>query len=252
VRIHLSDNADDMSAAAATHAERVIAHAIDASGQARVIAATAASQLRFLHRLAASTLVDWSRVELFHLDEYVGIAADHPASFRRLLREHFIERTGIRRYHLLDGDGDVEAVRRTVGDAVERHPIDVAFVGIGENAHLAFNDPPAAFETTAPYVVVDLDEACRRQQVGEGWFATLADVPRQALSMSIRQILAAREILAMVPDRRKAAAVAAVLTGPITPEVPASILRGHPRTTLYLDTAAASLVDADVLLSLPA
>ena len=241
-----------MSAAAATHAERVIAHAIDAGGGARVIAATAASQLGFLHRLAASTRVDWSRVELFHLDEYVGIAAAHPASFRRLLRENFIERTGIRTYHLLDGDGDLDAVRRTVGDALERHPIDVAFVGIGENAHLAFNDPPADFESTEPYLVVELDDACRRQQVGEGWFPTLADVPRQALSMSIRQILAAREILVMVPDRRKAEAVAAVLTGPITPAVPASILRGHPRTTFYLDTASASLVDPDVLLSLPA
>ena len=131
-------------------------------------------------------------------------------------------------------------------------PIDVAFVGIGENAHLAFNDPPADFETTEPYLVVTLDEACRRQQVGEGWFATLGDVPTRALSMSVRQILAAREILVMVPDQRKAAAVAAVLTGPITPDVPASILRTHARTTLYLDAASASLVDPDVLRRPPA
>jgi glucosamine-6-phosphate deaminase len=250
VRIHLSPTADEMSAAAAVHAENILADTIQANGHARVIAATGNSQLAFLHRLAASTRVEWSRVELFHLDEYVGIAADHPASFRRVLHEHFVERAGIQTFHALDGDGDLDAVRRTVGDALQHAPIDVAFVGIGENSHLAFNDPPADFETTDPYLVVTLDEACRRQQVGEGWFPTLGDVPRRALSMSVRQILAAREILVIVPDQRKAAAVAAVLTGPITPDVPASILRTHDRTTLYLDDASASLVDPAVLADL--
>lgn len=249
MRIHLSADYDAMSAAAATHAEGVLAGAIEASGGARVIAATGNSQLGFLHRLAASPRVDWSRVELFHLDEYIGLDADHPASFRRVLREHFVDRTGIRTFHALDGNADPETVRRTVGDALQRAPVDVAFVGIGENTHLAFNDPPADFDTVEPYLVVALDEACRRQQVGEGWFATLADVPTRALSMSIRQILAAREILAIVPDRRKAAAVAAVLTGPITRDVPASILREHARVTLYLDAASASLTDPQVLRS---
>jgi glucosamine-6-phosphate deaminase len=252
VRIHLSPDVEAMSVAAAEHAERVVAAAIEARGHARVIAATGNSQLAFLHRLATSTAVDWARVELFHLDEYVGLAADHPASFRRVLREHFVDRTGIRTFHALDGDGDVEAVRRTVGEAIRSAPIDVAFVGIGENTHLAFNDPPADFDTTEPYLIVALDDACRRQQVGEGWFPTVADVPARAISMSVRQILAAREILAMVPDRRKAAAVAAVLTGPITPDVPASILRTHDRTTLYLDEASASLVDRDTLARLRA
>ena len=164
-----------------------------------------------------------------------------------MLHEHFVDRAGIPTFHALDGDGDLDAVRRTVGEAIQRAPIDVAFVGIGENSHLAFNDPPADFETTEPYLVVTLDEACRRQQVGEGWFPTLGDVPTRALSMSVRQILAAREILVMVPDRRKAAAVAAVLTGPITPDVPASILRTHAKTTLYLDAASASLIDPRVV-----
>jgi glucosamine-6-phosphate deaminase len=236
-----------MSAAAAGHAERVLADAIADGGRARVIAATGNSQLAFLRHLVRSTRVDWSRVELFHLDEYVGLAADHPASFRRVLREHLVDPTGIPTFHALDGEDDLEAVRRKVGAALQRAPIDVAFVGIGENAHLAFNDPPADFETTEPYLVVALDEACRRQQVGEGWFATIGDVPTRAISMSVRRILAAREILAVVPDERKAAAVAAVLTGPITPDVPASILRTHPRTTLYLDAASASLVDPDAL-----
>ena len=251
MRIHLSRDADEMSAAAAAHAEHVLADAIAARGQARVIAATGNSQLAFLRHLVRSTRVDWSRVELFHLDEYVGIPADHPASFRRVLREHLVDPTGIPTFHALDGDGDVEAVRRTVGAAIARAPIDVAFVGIGENTHLAFNDPPADFETTEPYLVVALDEACRRQQVGEGWFPTVADVPTHALSMSIRQILAAHEILAIVPDQRKAAAVQAVLTRPITPDVPASILRTHERTTLYLDPASASLVPPDALRDMP-
>jgi glucosamine-6-phosphate deaminase len=239
-----------LGAAAATHAERVLVQAIDARGHARVIAATGNSQLAFLRHLVASTRVDWSRVELFHLDEYVGLAATHPASFRRVLREHFVDQTGIPTFHTLDGEGDLDTVRRTVGQAIARAPIDVAFVGIGENTHLAFNDPPADFETTEPYLVVALDDACRRQQVGEGWFPTIEAVPTHAISMSIRQILAAREILAMVPDQRKAAAVAAVLTGPITPDVPASILREHDRTTLYLDQASASLVAPGVLASM--
>jgi glucosamine-6-phosphate deaminase len=239
-----------MGAAAAAHAEGLLVQAIDARGRARVIAATGNSQLAFLRHLVASRRVDWSKIELFHLDEYVGIPADHLASFRRVLREHLVDPTGIPTFHALDGDGDVDAVRRTVGAAIARAPIDVAFVGIGENSHLAFNDPPADFETTEPYLVVTLDEACRRQQVGEGWFPTFADVPTHAISMSVRQILAAREILAMVPDERKAAAVAAVLTGPVTPEVPASILRTHERTTLYLDAASASRVDPQLVAGL--
>jgi glucosamine-6-phosphate deaminase len=249
VQIHLSETADAMGAAAAAHAERVLVETIAARGRARVIAATGNSQLAFLRALTASRRVDWSRVELFHLDEYVGLSVDHPASFRRVLREHLVAPTGIPIFHELDGEGDLDAMRRTVGDAISREPIDVAFVGIGENTHLAFNDPPADFDTIEPFIVVALDEACRRQQVGEGWFASMADVPTHALSMSIRQILAAREILVMVPDERKAAAVAAVLTGPITPDVPASILRTHDRTTLYLDAASASRVDRGVLAS---
>jgi glucosamine-6-phosphate deaminase len=249
VQIHVFPTADEMASAAAAHAERILVEVIAARGQARVIGATGNSQLAFQRRLTASRRVDWSKVELFHLDEYVGIAADHPASFRRVLREHFVEPAGIARFHALDGDGDLETVRRTVGDALRSAPIDVAFVGIGENAHLAFNDPPADFDTAQPYLVVALDEACRRQQVGEGWFPAFADVPTHALSMSVRQILAAREILVMVPDERKAAAVAAVLGGPITPDVPASILRTHERTTLYLDAASASHADPQALRS---
>jgi glucosamine-6-phosphate deaminase len=230
--------------AAAGRAATVLREAIAARGQARLTAATGASQFEFLEALTAASDIDWKKVEMFHLDEYLGLPASHPASFRRYLRERLIDRTGIERHHLLDADGDVPALLSAVSRAITFAPIDVAFVGIGENGHLAFNDPPADFTTEAPYIVVDLDEACRRQQVGEGWFATLDQVPTRAISMSVRQILRAREILCIVPDARKAAAVKATVTGPVGPHTPASALRDHPRATLYLDRASASLLDA--------
>ncbi len=233
-----------MSEAAASHAAASISAAVARTGTARIIAATGASQLEFLAALTATPNIQWPSVEMFHLDEYVGIPADHPASFRRYLREHLIEKTTMKTVHLLEVDRDpLEAARRT-GEALVAAPVDVAFVGIGENAHLAFNDPPADFDTTDPYILVRLDEACRRQQVGEGWFAGLDEVPETAVSMSIRQILEAREILVIVPDERKAAAVQATLEQDVTPAVPASILRTHRHVTVYLDQAAASRLSA--------
>jgi glucosamine-6-phosphate deaminase len=231
-----------MSAVAAKHAAGSIRRAIDRRGKARIVAATGASQLDFLAALTATTGIDWPRVELFHLDEYAGIPESHPASFRRYLREHLIEPTHLGRYHFLDGEGNLDEVRARVGRALVEEDVDVMFAGIGENGHLAFNDPPADFETTDPYIVVKLDEACRRQQVGEGWFARFEDVPDTAISMSIRQMLKAHEMLIIVPDARKAAAVKATLEGEIGPTVPASILRTHPNVTLYLDEPAASLL----------
>src|SRR4051795_5917441 len=180
-----------MSRAAAAHASNVLRQTIAAHGRARIIVATGASQLDFLDALAADAAIDWSRVELFHLDEYVGLSIEHPASFRRYLLDRLIIRVGITHFHLLDGEHSPEESADSVGRLVSASPIDLAFVGIGENGHLAFNDPPADFDTVDPYLIVTLDEACRRQQVGEGWFASLADVPTSAISMSIRQILAA-------------------------------------------------------------
>jgi glucosamine-6-phosphate deaminase len=231
-----------MGEAAARDAARVLREAIAARGGARLVAATGASQFDFLDALIAEPGIDWVRVEMFHLDEYVGLPIDHPASFRKYLLERLISTTGIARYHLLDGEGDAERVAEEVGRALEQAPVDVAFVGIGENGHLAFNDPPADFETERPYLVVALDEACRRQQVGEGWFPTVADVPSHAISMSVRQILKARAIICVVPDKRKAAAVKACVEGEVSPLAPASILRTHRNTTLYLDRDSAALL----------
>ena len=234
-----------MSLAAAAHAARILTDVLASQPQARIITATGASQIEFLGALVAAPGIDWARVEMFHLDEYVGLPMEHPASFRRYLRERLIRPAGISSYHLLDGERDPRAVADAVGGAIASSPIDVAFVGIGENGHLAFNDPPADFLTERPYLVVQLDEACRRQQVGEGWFDSIDEVPTEAISMSVRQILKARRILCIVPDARKAAAVHACLEGEVSPLAPASILQTHAATTVYLDQAsAAQLKDA--------
>jgi glucosamine-6-phosphate deaminase len=228
--------------AAAEQAATAIRRAIRDHGQARVVAATAASQLEFLKALTTAPDIDWQKVELFHLDEYIGLPITHPGSFRKMLLEQVIQKTGITKYHLLDGDGDAPEVVRRASAALAATPVDIAFLGIGENGHLAFNDPPADFQTEEPYLIVKLDEACRQQQVGEAWFADISQVPTRAISMSVRQILKAREILAVVPDTRKAQAVKACFEGEIRPMAPASILRNHPNATIYLDKNSAALL----------
>ena len=228
--------------AAAEQAARHIRDAISTNGSARIIAATGASQLEFLDALTAAPDVDWKQVEMFHLDEYIGLPLSHPASFRNYLFKRLINKVGIAHYHLLDGESDPASVARTVGAELAGSPVDVAFVGVGENGHLAFNDPPADFDTEEPYLIVELDEACRRQQLGEGWFKSLSEVPQRAISMSVRQILNAHEIICIVPDTRKAPAVATCFEGEISANAPASILRTHPRTTIYLDNDSASLL----------
>ncbi len=233
----------EMAAAAARQAADALRRALHARGKAHVIAATGASQFEFLDALVKTPGIDWSRTVFFHLDEYVGVPATHPASFRRYLRERIVNRVGPGQFHFIEGDAaDPQAEAARVGALIRAHRIDVAFVGIGENGHLAFNDPPADFETREPYLVVSLDEACRRQQLGEGWFPRLDDVPVRAISMSIRQILDADEILCIVPDARKAQAVRDCLEGPVSPQHPASILQRHPGTAVYLDAPAAALL----------
>jgi len=236
----------EMAQAAAGRAAEVLREAIARGGVAHVIAATGASQFEFLDALTRTPGIDWSKTVFFHLDEYVGLPETHPASFRRYLKERIVARVHPGAFHFIAGDAaDPQAECRRVGELIGRQPIDVAFVGIGENGHLAFNDPPADFETEEPYLVVELDEACRRQQMGEGWFPEQGAVPRRAISMSVRQILKSREILCIVPDARKAAAVRDTVELPVSPLRPASILRTHAQTTLFLDGAAAALLRAE-------
>jgi glucosamine-6-phosphate deaminase len=240
MKVILTADRDAMGAWVAEHAAAELRDAIEARGAARLIIATGSSQFEVLQALAQRDDVDWSVVTGFHLDEYIGIAPDHPASFCGYLRERFVSRVPLCAFHYLDGRGDPRETIRQVGGLLTAAPIDVALVGIGENGHLAFNDPPADFESEAPYLIVELDQQCRAQQVGEGWFPNLEAVPTNAISMSIRQILRTGKIFCSVPDQRKAAAVRATLEDPISPQIPASILRRHNDTVLIIDRAAAS------------
>ena len=242
MQVNVLSSKTEAGSAAAKHAAQSLQRVLANSETARIIAATGASQIDFLQFLTASPGIDWQRVEMFHLDEYIGLPATHPASFRKYLMERFIRKTGIRRYHLLDGESSPDDVVRTVGNELKSAPIDIAFVGIGENGHLAFNDPPADFQIEEPYLIVALDQACRVQQVNEGWFSSFAEVPTRAISMSVKQILKSQEIIAVVPGVQKANAVKACLEGEISPDAPASILRTHPNTTTYLDIESASLL----------
>jgi glucosamine-6-phosphate deaminase len=231
-----------LAMAAAARAATTIRRAIQQRGMARIIAATGASQFEFLEQLTRAEGIDWEKVEMFHLDEYLGLPLTHPASFRKYLRERLIDKVLIKKFHLLDGEGNPGAVISKVTEDIRKGPIDIAFVGIGENGHLAFNDPPADFETDEAYIVVELDEDCRKQQLGEGWFKSLQEVPKQALSMTVRQVLKSKQILCVVPDSRKAVAVRNCFEGEISPMHPASILRTHPDTYVYLDEKSAALL----------
>lgn len=234
----------ESGADAAALGAKLIRAAIRKNGKANIIVATGASQFEMLSQLIKERGIDWTRVTAFHLDEYVGTPISHPASFRKYLWERFVSQLPLplAGFHYINGEGNAEAECRRVGAILAKHPVDVCFAGIGENGHLAFNDPPADFKTTAPYLVVNLDEACRKQQMGEGWFKTLAQVPKQAISMSIRQIMKSKAIICTIPDQRKAQAVKDCLTGSVTPMHPASILQRHKAVWCFLDKGSASLL----------
>ena len=244
MNIVISHDKCELGQRAAQHAAQELRETLEKKGEARLIVATGASQFEMLAELVQAPEIDWSRVTIFHLDEYAGMSESHPASFRRYLRKRFIERLPIApaAFHAINGEGDLEAECARLDTIISRAPIDVACIGIGENGHLAFNDPPADFVTEKPFLVVELDEACRLQQMGEGWFPTLDEVPTKAISMSIRQILKSKTLIVSVPDERKALAVKNAVIGDISPLAPASILREHHDTTLYVDEASASLL----------
>lgn len=224
----------------------LIKRSIQEKGEANIILATGTSQFETLNQLLSEE-IDWSKVNLFHLDEYLDIPMTHPASFRKYLKERFIDKAGtLASYHLINGETDPYKECERLGQLISEHPIDVAMVGIGENGHLAFNDPPADFDTEKPYLVVTLDEPCRMQQLNEGWFDSLEEVPHQAISMSIRQIMKSSHIICSVPDVRKAQAVKDCLENEINPMNPASILQDHPDCEIYLDTESASLLTTSV------
>jgi glucosamine-6-phosphate deaminase len=243
MKIEILGSKEECGAAAAKKAAEILRKAIAGRGKATFVAATGASQFDFLRTLTQQTSIDWSRTTLYHLDEYIGLPADHPASFRRYLRERLIDPVHPGKVCLIQGDAeDPMAECARLNRRILRDRIDVAFVGIGENGHLAFNDPPADFRAEEPYRIVELDEACRRQQMGEGWFSSLADVPGRAISMSIRQIMKSGASVAAVPEKRKAQAAKRCLEGEVSPWNPASILQEHPGATIFLDQDSASLL----------
>lgn len=245
MEIRISSTRLENGYAAAEKATEILQSILTSKKKARFVAATGASQFEFLDFLCKTEGIDWAHTEMFHLDEYIGLPANHPASFRRYLEERLINRAHPGRVHLIEGDAVTpEAERRRISKLISKEPVDVAFVGIGENGHLAFNNPPANFETEEPYIIVNLDEKCRNQQIGEGWFHSLDEVPKSAISMSIKQIMKSENIICTCPDKRKAEAVRDCLSmnAPVTPMHPSSILKQHQRCYIFLDEQSASLL----------
>lgn len=240
MNIEIHKDPFDTGRAAGESAAKLIAEALRLKGEANIILATGASQFSTLKELVSHHDIDWSRVTMFHLDEYIGLPITAPASFRKYLKERFLANVPpLKAVYLIDGEADPVSECKRLSDLIRVHPIDVALVGIGENGHLAFNDPPADFDTEDPYIIVNLDEACRMQQLGEGWFKSMDEVPRQAISMSIKQIMKSKRIICTVPDERKAQAVKNCLENEVSNMFPASILQRHPGCTVYLDKFSA-------------
>jgi glucosamine-6-phosphate deaminase len=248
MEIIISNNVRELGKASGSEAARLIHTAIAEKGAANIILATGTSQFETLNQLVSEQGIDWSKVVMFHLDEYIGLPITAKASFRKYLKERFIEKIpSLKAAHLINGEENAERECKRLGDLIKKHPIDVALVGIGENSHLAFNDPPADFETEQPYIIVQLDEACREQQLGEEWFETFDEVPHQAISMSIKQIIKSKHIICCVPDSRKAVAVKNTLEHPVSNLYPASILQLHPNCTIYLDKRSALLLSENTV-----
>ncbi|TJY44577.1 glucosamine-6-phosphate deaminase [Cohnella pontilimi] len=239
MRIQVLESAEQLGQVAALHASRFLQQRILENGEARLVLSTGASQFEFFKSFVTME-VDWSKVEMFHLDEYVSLPESHPASFRAYLKTRFIDEANLKKAHYIDGEGDIAEQIRLLNSEISKKRVDLAMIGIGENAHIAFNDPPADFETDQPYIVVELDEACKRQQVREGWFDSVAAVPSQAITMSVHQILQSDCIISCVPQKVKAEAVRATVEQPVSPAIPSTALRSHPDWTLYLDTESAS------------
>ena len=241
MKVELYNTPPELGKAAATNAAQLIHEAIAIKGTANIILATGTSQLETLSSLVQED-IDWRKVTMFHLDEYIGLPVTHAASFRKYLQERFISKVCLQAAYLINGEANPPQECERLGRLIAQRPIDVALVGIGENGHLAFNDPPADFKTEEPYIIVELNEACRKQQLGEGWFKTIAEVPQQAISMSIKQIMKSKNIICSVPDKRKAVAVKNCLEEEMSNLYPASILQEHSNCIVYLDKEAASLL----------
>ncbi|NLL70282.1 MAG: glucosamine-6-phosphate deaminase [Epulopiscium sp.] len=241
MKIHILENSAKLGREAAKYCSTIIKEAIEEKGKARIILSTGASQFDTIKALVESD-IDWSKVEMFHLDEYIGLPESHPASFRKYLKERFISQVNLKKAYLVNGEGNIEEIIAELTEAVRKEPIDLGLIGIGENAHIAFNDPPADFKTQEAYIVVNLNDTCKNQQVREGWFKTIDDVPKQAITMTVHQIMQCKHIVSCVPFEVKAKAIKDTFESPISNLVPATILKTHKNMTLFLDNDSASQV----------
>ncbi|MCI8443206.1 MAG: glucosamine-6-phosphate deaminase [Provencibacterium sp.] len=242
MNLSISRTPEEMGALAAEKVRELIDEAVSKRGEARMMVSTGQSQFEFFEALVKLD-IPWDKVEIYHLDEYVGLPITHKASFRKYLRERFIDRVGSRRMHYISGEGDVEKTIAEISASIRERPIDIGVIGIGENGHIAFNDPPADFETTAAYHVVTLDPKCRAQQVGEGWFPSVEEVPKKAISATVHQLFSCHSVVSVVPHAVKAKAVRDTLEAPeVTNLVPATKLREHAAWFLYLDEESAALL----------
>ncbi|HOJ11621.1 MAG TPA: 6-phosphogluconolactonase [Clostridiales bacterium] len=246
MKVKVLKNSDELGKAAAAFSAEIIRQAIEKDGKARIILSTGASQFDTLKYLVKED-INWSKVEMFHLDEYINLPETHPASFRKYLKERFVSIVNPGKVFFVDGEGDVESKILALSKEVTREPIHLGLIGIGENAHIAFNDPPADFETTKPFIIVNLDDKCKKQQVGEGWFPTIDDVPKQAISMSVHQIMQCNVILSSVPYKVKANAIKITLENDLTNMIPATMLKTHKNANIYVDEDSVSAVDKNVL-----
>lgn len=242
MEIIISKNKEELGKVASKIGAEKINNAINNNGYANIILATGASQFEVLEHLVKEN-IDWSKVTCFHLDEYIGIPDTHPASFRKYLKERFAEKVDVKEFNYVNGNNDPAVECKRLSEIISHHKIDVSFIGIGENGHLAFNDPPADFEVEQPYIIVNLDELCRMQQFNEGWFKDFESVPKKAISMSIKQILKSKSIICSVPDKRKANAVFNTINKEVSPDYPSTILREHSDTNLLLDIESSSLLE---------
>jgi len=241
MEIKIFKNSKELGKHAAVFCRDVLNKAIKDKGGARIILSTGASQFDTLEALVKED-VDWSKVEMFHLDEYIGIPETHPASFRKYLKERFVSKVPLGKAHFVVTEGDINENIRKLSEEINKEPIDLALIGIGENAHIAFNDPPADFETKEAFIIVNLDERCKQQQVREGWFPTVDDVPPQAVTMTVHQIMKSEVIVSCVPYKVKAQAVYDTLNNEPNCNIPATILKTHKNYTLFLDEDSASLI----------
>lgn len=246
MKLIVHNTKEELGLASAKHAASLIGEAIEKQGYARILLSTGASQFPFFTEFVKQP-IDWNKVEMFHLDEYVGISENHPASFKRYLLDRFVNVVHPGYYYLINGEKDPEETIAELTAILNEKPVDVGLIGIGENAHIAFNDPPADFDDPRAYKVVTLDDRCLQQQIGEGWFKTVEETYKQAISMTCSQIMKCRHILCVVPYKVKAEAIYNTLSREVTPEVPATLMKRHADCTVYTDADSSALLTQELI-----